>query len=153
MSANLAAVLYALGAAFFFGMMPICMNRGVVAIGAQAGALVTIGTASAVYTFSAPLWMHAEYFASPALWVFLANGLIHPTASMYMAYESTRRIGPTVATTFAATTPLWAAGMAIAFLGERLDQLRDPPAAPGEDHHADDGSHGPHPGQPVETLP
>ncbi len=123
MSANLAAVLYALGAALFFGMMPICMNRGVVVIGAQAGALVTIGTATAVYTFSAPLWMHAEYFASPALWVFLANGLIHPTASMYMAYESTRRIGPTVATTFAATTPLWAAGMAIAFLGERLDWL------------------------------
>ncbi len=121
MSASLIPVVYALGAAFFFGLMPIFMNRGVVQIGAQAGAMTTIGTAAAVYTLAAPLWMRSEYFASPALWVFLANGLIHPTASMYLAYESTRRIGPTVATTFAATTPLWAAGMALAFLGERLD--------------------------------
>ena len=81
MPASLTPVVYALGGAFFFGLMPIFMNRGVVQIGAQAGAMITIGTAAALYTLATPLWMRPEYFASPALWVFLANGLIHPTAS------------------------------------------------------------------------
>ena len=54
-------------------------------------------------------------------WVFVLNGLIHPMLSMRLAFEATARTGATVAATFSATTPIFAATIAVVFLGESVN--------------------------------
>ena len=115
-----ASLLMALLASFSFGVFGICSRRGMAHVDAQTGALISIGTVSLVFTLAAPWWMRAEYWFTPGFWVFFANGFLHPTLSMYCAYEATRRIGATVAGTLSATTPLWATAIAVVWLGEDL---------------------------------
>ena len=118
-----ASLLFALCASFAFGAFGTCSRRGMLHVDAQTGALVSIGTVSAVLTLMAPWWMRAEYWFTPGFWVFFANGFLHPTLSMYCAYEATRRIGATVAGTLSATTPLWASALAMLWLHERPSLL------------------------------
>ena len=120
---DLGAVLMALWASFSFGVFGIFSRRGMAHVDPQTGSLISIGTVSLVFTLTTPLWMRAEYWFTPGFWVFFANGFMHPTLSMYCSYEATKRTGATVAGTLAATTPLWATLIAIAWLGERPSLL------------------------------
>ena len=110
----------ALAAAFFFGIMVIFSKRGMAYVDAQTGSMIAIGVPALLYLAAAPLWMRAEDWFTPGFWIFLVNGLFHPTLSMYLSYEATHRIGPTVSATFSATTPLFASLMAMVALGETV---------------------------------
>ncbi len=116
-------VLLGLGAAFLFGLSSVTTKRGLAYLPAQTGALISIGTATLIYLLLSPLWMHAGDWFGAGFWVFVLNGLIHPMLSMYLAFEATARTGPTVAATFAATAPLFAAITAILFLGESINAI------------------------------
>jgi len=116
-----AAVLLSLAAAFLFGVSTVVAKRGLSIVHPQAGSLVVIGTVVVLYLITSPLWMQAKDWFTPGFWIFVLNGFIHPFLSMYMAMEATSRTGPTVAATFSATAPLFAAITAVAFLGESLN--------------------------------
>jgi drug/metabolite transporter (DMT)-like permease len=117
---SILSVLLALSAAVLFGTSSVIAKWGLRHLDPQTGSLVSIGTTLVLYTISAPLWMKAAYWTNPGVWVFALAGLIHPLLSMYLALEATVRAGPTIASTFASTAPLFAAVTAVAFLGESL---------------------------------
>lgn len=121
MSEDVLPVLLALTAALLFGVSTVTAKRGLMIVDAQSGSLVVIGTVVAIYLASSPLWMRAQDWFTLGFWIFVVNGFMHPFLSMYLALEATARTGPTVAATFSATAPLFAALTAITFLGESIN--------------------------------
>ena len=65
--------------------------------------------------------MQREHWFTLGALVFALSGLLHPVLSRFCAYESNRRVGATVSTTFDSTSPLFGAALAMTFLGEQLD--------------------------------
>ena len=112
--------LIALAAAAAFGTSGVASKRGVAHVEALTGAIITVGTCFAVYLLTAPLWMRADDWFTAGFWIFAATGIIQPSLSMYFANEAFSRAGATVVATFTCTTPLFAAALAIGFLGERF---------------------------------
>lgn len=112
--------LIALAAAAAFGTSGVASKRGLAHVEALTGTLVSVGTCLAVYLLTAPLWMRAQDWFTVGFWIFAFTGIMQPALSMYFANEAYSRAGATVVSTFAGTTPLFAAAVAIGFLDERL---------------------------------
>ena len=112
--------LLAMGAAVCFGSTGIASKRGLAYVEALSGTLITVGTCFAAYLVTAPLWMRSDDWFTAGFWVFVLVGVMQPALSMYFANEAYSRAGATVVSTFAGTTPLFAATLAIIFLDERL---------------------------------
>ena len=107
-------------AAMLFGLQVILVRKGLRHIDPQAGAMLTIGFATLAFWLMAPWQMKREYWFTPGMWVFAANGLIHPMLSMQFAFEANKRMGATISSTISATAPLFAMLGAVAFLSEPL---------------------------------
>ena len=86
----------------------------------QTSSMVSIGTCATIFWLLSPFLLEAEYFTNPGMWVFFANGLIHPLFSLYLAFEATKRMGSTVAATIAAIAPLFATLGAVLVLKEHI---------------------------------
>ena len=112
--------LIALAAAAAFGTSGVASKRGLAHIESLAGTLVTVGTCCTVYLLTAPLWMRADDWFTAGFWIFAVTGVMQPALSMYFANEAYSRAGATLVSTFAGTTPFFAAALAIGFLGEQL---------------------------------
>lgn len=112
--------LFAVTGGVLFGAQANFARRGLNHMGPQEGALVTIGAATLVFWAMAPFALKSAYWVSPGFWIFLSNGIIHPTVSMLLIFEANRRMGPTVSSTVAATAPLFATAGAVLTLGEAL---------------------------------
>jgi len=113
-------ILYALMAAAFFGGQVVLTMRSFTYVDPQTGSMISMGTCVLVFWSLAPFMLRAHYFGNPGMWVFLANGLIHPLFSMYLAFEATKRMGATISATISAIAPLFAAAGAVLFLGENM---------------------------------
>ena len=112
--------LFSLASAVAFGGSGVAAKRGLAHVDPLAGTVVAVGSCFLAYLLLAPLWMRADEWFTAGFWVFALMGIIQPSLSMYLANEAYSRAGATVTSTFAATAPLFAAALAIVFLGERL---------------------------------
>ncbi len=112
--------LVSLASAVAFGGSGVAAKRGLSHVDPLAGTVVAVGTCFLAYFLLAPFWMRADEWFTAGFWVFALMGIIQPSLSMYLANEAYSRAGATVTSTFAATAPLFAAALAIVFLGERL---------------------------------
>ena len=112
--------LVSLASAVAFGGSGVAAKRGLSHVDPLAGTVVAVGTCFLAYLLLAPFWMRADEWFTAGFWVFALMGIIQPSLSMYLANEAYSRAGATVTSTFAATAPLFAAALAIVFLGERL---------------------------------
>jgi drug/metabolite transporter (DMT)-like permease len=101
-----------------FGTNAQVSRQGLRYADAQTGALISIGLTALLYWLASPLFLRAEYWHSPALFLFLMLGLFHPGMSLFLSYEGLRRIGPTISVTMTSTSPLFATAGAMAVLGE-----------------------------------
>jgi drug/metabolite transporter (DMT)-like permease len=77
-------------------------------------------TVVAVFLISSPWWMRSQDWFTAGFWIFVATGLFHPALSFYFTLESMDRAGATVASTLAATSPIFAALTAMILLGESM---------------------------------
>ena len=112
--------IFSLIAAVLFGAGTTAVRQGLKYLDPQTGSVVSIATTVVCFLIIAPWWMEMGYWSSPGIWVFAAGGLVHPIFSRFMAYEANKRVGPTVSSAFDGTSPLFAAGMAVAFLDETM---------------------------------
>lgn len=117
---NLISILYATMTAAFFGGQVVLTMRSLSYVDPQTSSMISMGTCVLIFWLLAPFGLRAEYFRNPGMWIFFANGLIHPLFSMYLAFEATKRMGATVSATIAATAPLFASVGALLLLGEHL---------------------------------
>ena len=95
-------------------------KRGLAHVEALSGTLVAVGSCFAVYLVTAPFWMRARRLVHGGLLDICVHGCVQPALSMYFSNEAYSRAGATVVSTFACTSPLFAAALAIGFLDERL---------------------------------
>jgi drug/metabolite transporter (DMT)-like permease len=117
---SLVSILYATMTAAFFGGQVVLTMRSLNYVDPQTSSMISMGTCVVVFWLLAPFLLRIEYFRNPGMWIFFANGLIHPLFSMYLAFEATKRMGATVSATIAATAPLFASAGAMLALGEHL---------------------------------
>ena len=110
----------ALASAAAFGAAGVASKRGLAHVEALTGTLVAVGSCFAVYLVTAPFWMRAGDWFTVGFWIFALTGVMQPALSMYFSNEAYSRAGATVVSTFACTSPLFAAALAIGFLDERL---------------------------------
>jgi len=120
MDQTLLPILYATFAALCFGGQVVVTMRSFVHVDPQTSSMISIGTSVVIFWSLSPFLLKTEYLRNPGMWVFLVNGLIHPLFSIYMAFEATKRMGPTVAATISATAPLFATAGAVLFLSEHI---------------------------------
>ena len=113
-------ILYATLAAAFFGGQGVLTVKSFAYVGPQTGSMISMGACVIVFWLLAPFMLCADDFRNPGMWIFLANGVIHPLVSMYLAFEATKRMGATISATISAITPLFATAGAVLVLGEHI---------------------------------
>jgi uncharacterized membrane protein len=113
-------ILYATVTAACFGGQLVLTMRSFAYVDPQTGSMITIGTCVTIFWLLSPFLLKAEYFANPGMWIFFANGLIHPLFSLYLAFEASKRMGSTVSATISAVAPLFATTGAVLVLGEDI---------------------------------
>ncbi|MGD8520047.1 MAG: DMT family transporter [Desulfobacterales bacterium] len=113
-------ILYAIVTAACFGGQLVMTMRSFTYVDPQTSSMISIGTCATIFWMLSPFLLKAEYFTNPGMWVFFANGLIHPLFSLYLAFEASKRMGSTVSATIAAIAPLFATFGAVLVLGEHI---------------------------------
>jgi len=113
-------ILYAIMAAAFFGAQVVLTLRSFAYVDPQTGSMISMGTCVLILWLLSPFMLRADYFGNLGLWIFSANGLIHPLFSMYLAFEATKRMGATISATISAISPLFATVGAVLVLGENI---------------------------------
>jgi len=117
---DLVPIVFAMLAAACFGGQLILTKRSLAYTQPQTSSMISIGTCLLIFWLLSPFLLRAEYFSNPGMWVFLAVGIFHPLFSLYLAFEATKRMGPTVAATISGTTPLFATAIAVLVMGEHI---------------------------------
>ncbi len=86
----------------------------------QTATLTQIGAATVIYWLSAPFFVEARYWVSPAIFLLAAIGLFRPFLSANLSMAGTRMLGPTISSTLSSTAPLFGIALGYLVLGESL---------------------------------
>jgi drug/metabolite transporter (DMT)-like permease len=117
---SLPPALLALLSAACFGGALIVVHFGLRHAPSHAAARISLTTMSLACLLLAPALLDLSAWHTAAAVIFALVGLFYPAAVTVLTYQSNRLIGPTLTGTISSTTPLFATGLAVAFLGERL---------------------------------
>ena len=115
-----APILWGLLAAACFGAGLVVSKRALAEVDPLAGATVSLPTTCIILWLLAPFFLDMAGFDNRAALIFTVTGLFFPAAATLLGFEANRRMGPGVAGALSGTTPLFAAGGAIVFLGEQI---------------------------------
>ncbi len=108
-------------AAFFFALGAQFQNQGLPYMDSRTGATITISTAALIYILAAPFFLNVNNLFHPAVLIFILVGVFRPALSGNLALAGMRFLGPTIATTLTATSPLFGTALGIFWLGEALN--------------------------------
>ena len=106
--------------AFLFAVSVQVQNLGLNYGHNRLGALISILGSTVFYWLLSPLFLQTWYWMTSAVLVFAVLGLFRPFLSANFALAGVRYLGPTLTSTLASTSPLFAAVFAILILGESL---------------------------------
>ena len=120
---SLTISLLALTASFLFALMVIMGRQGLHTMDALTGAMINIGVSMAIFGVAGIFLIKAEYWSSPALWIFASIGILRPALSNIFGFEGSRRLGPTVSTTVESLSPFFAIVGGVALLSEQVTPL------------------------------
>jgi drug/metabolite transporter (DMT)-like permease len=113
-------IALALGAAFFFALGIQFTRKGLRHTDSRTGTLISIGTATLLYWAVSPWLLEGHYWLSPAIALFAAIGLFRPFVSSNLSMAGTQRLGATISSTLASTSPLFGVALGVLLLGEYL---------------------------------
>ena len=113
-------VLLALAAAIMFALGDQFQNQGLVYMDSRAGSALSIGSSALFFLLLAPFLLDLSNLLHPAVLIFVFIGLFRPSVSVNLAVAGMRYLGPTLATTLTATSPLFATALGLLWLGEKL---------------------------------
>lgn len=117
---TLVPVLYGLLAALFFGLGANLAKLGLRHTGSFTGTLISIGASTGLYWAAAPFFLTGADLQPAVVGIFAAIGCFQPIASANLANAGTHRLGPTVSSTAASISPLFAVAGGVLVLGEAL---------------------------------
>lgn len=125
-----APVILALACACFIGLGLVLAQIGLRGIAPVAGAALSIPSSAVLFLCAAPFFLDFSGLAIhgipwTALLIFIVAGFLYPATVTLLIFETNRRIGPVVTSTFGNFTPVFAVAFALIALGEplRLTQL------------------------------
>lgn len=115
-------VLYSIAGSVLFGVQIILTKRSLEYLDSpQTCSMIVMGTCLLIFWSAASFFMEFHFWTNPAVLIFILTGFFHPLFSMYLGFEATKRLGPTISAIIASTTPLIATAGAVLFLeGETL---------------------------------
>lgn len=117
-------VLFALGAAFFFGTALVLTQAGLRYLGALQGACISIGAAAALFVVFSPVTIGFAFWDANSAGLFVLIGCLFPAAVTILTFSANRSIGPNLTGALGNLTPLFAVGIATIMLGELPDGKR-----------------------------
>ena len=110
----------ALSAAFLFSLSDQLAHRGLATADARSGSIVSIAASALAFWLVAPWIVQADWWLTSACLLYAAVGIFRPALSIYLAMIGIGYLGPTLASAFAATSPLWGSLLAVGLLGEQI---------------------------------
>ena len=118
MNASQLPILLALVSSVLFAISIQFQGLGLRDTDSRTATLLSVGASTALYWLVAPLLLRADYWVVAALLIFFAVGVIRPFISSNLALAGVTYLGPTLATTLAATSPFFGAMLGVFWLGE-----------------------------------
>lgn len=113
-------VLLALTSAFLFALSDQLAHRGLASVDARSGSVVSVAVSALFFWLFAPWLMKASYWWTNAALIFAVIGIFRPALSIYLAMIGIGYLGPTLASAFSSTSPLWGSILAVITLGETI---------------------------------
>ena len=110
----------ALTSAFLFAVGTQLQYLGVSKVGSRNGATISIASSAVFFWLMAPFLLDGANWQRSAVLIFVLVGLFRPSVSANLAVAAMRYLGPTMATTLSATSPLFGAALGVLWLGESL---------------------------------
>lgn len=114
------SAFWALAAAACVGAGMVTTRQGLRYASPMAGAAIGVPTSALAFWCLAPFLLERSGLNPAAIGIFALVGLFFPAAVTLLSYTGNLRMGPTITSSIACTTPLFALSGAILFLGERL---------------------------------
>lgn len=116
----LEAWVYALSAAFLFGLSLNLAQIGLRHLPVQLGSMISIPTAATLFWLSAPWTADFAGWRNDAALLFAGVGLFYPAAVTILTFEASRLLGPNVTAAMGNLAPVVAVATGILWLGETL---------------------------------
>ena len=113
------AILFALGAAFFFGSAHILVRWGLRTGGPTTAITFNLFTMGTVLLSVMGPWADWAQLSPPAAGWFILAGAVAPLATQFLFYAAISRVGVARASPLRNTSPLFAGLLAVAWLGEQ----------------------------------
>jgi drug/metabolite transporter (DMT)-like permease len=110
----------ALASASLFGLALVLTQFGLRHVTPLSGAAISIPASTLLFVAVAPLVLADTPVVWAAVPIFAAVGLLFPAAVTLLTFEANRLLGPVIAAALGNLAPLFAVGIALLLLGERL---------------------------------
>ena len=120
MFSDLPPIAFALAASLLFALGSQFQNIGLARIEPRRGAEISIFSTMIFYWLLAPVMLEAAHWSQSAVWIFVVVGLFRPSVSANLAVAAMRYLGPTLSSSMASVSPLFAAAFGVFLLGEDL---------------------------------
>ncbi|MBT6095937.1 MAG: DMT family transporter [Rhodospirillaceae bacterium] len=116
----MAAILFALTAAFMFALGTQFSKRGLETSDAATGVVIQLSVQAGLYWLMSPFFIEAHFWLMPVVFLFAAMGFFRPFLSSRLAMTGNRHLGPTITSSLSGTSPLFGVLLGIVVLGEEL---------------------------------
>ena len=106
-------VFLALTSAFLFALSDQLAHRGLATTDARSGSVVSVAVSALFFWLFAPWLLKDSFWWTNAALIFAVIGIFRPALSIYLAMLGIGYLGPTLASAFSSTSPLWGSILAV----------------------------------------
>jgi len=118
--APILAPILALSAAIIFAWNTHTQRRALDDTDPATGAFLSVSATAVLCWVLSPFIVQWDWWSSPYVWLFAAIGLIFPAAGQWLQMRSVATVGPTLTSSLAGLTPLFAVTIGVIWLGDTV---------------------------------